>query len=200
MNLLAHALLSPPDSGVLAGNLAADWIKGRARQALPAALRHGMLLHQRIDAFTDAHPLVDYCSSLLEPAWGRYSPILVDVLFDHVLSCDWPRCCDEPRPGMIARAYAALREHQQHLPERAQYAVNMLLADDWLTCYASLDGIALSFTRMSARLNSRGHNIQLAPAVADFAVHRAAFHEAFHVFFPQLRRHVEECVAVAAPR
>ena len=191
MNLLAHALLSPDDPGVLAGNLTADWIKGRARQALPAALRRGMELHQRIDAFTDAHPLVDYCSTLLEPAWGRYAPILVDVLFDHILSVDWPRCCDLPRSVLIARAYAALRAHQPHLPEQAQYAVNLLLADDWLTCYATLDGIALSFTRMSARLNARGHNIQLAPAVADFAAHRVAFHRAFHEFFPQLRRHVE---------
>jgi len=192
MNLLAHALLSPDDPAVLAGNLTADWVKGRARLGLPADVRRGMALHQRIDAFTDAHPLVGQCAALLEPRWGRYSPVLVDLLFDHVLSVDWPRCAARERPALIAAAYAALRNHVHLLPAKAQWAVQALLADDWLSCYASLDGIALALTRMSARLNARGHGIELAPAVADFAAHRAAFHQAFHEFFPQLRRHVEQ--------
>src|SRR5690348_2335198 len=38
MNLLAHTLLSPPSPPILVGNLTADWVKGRARLALPAAL------------------------------------------------------------------------------------------------------------------------------------------------------------------
>jgi len=191
MNLLAHALLSPAEPAVMAGNLTADWIKGRARLTLPAGIRRGMTLHQQIDIFTDTHPLVDRCAALLEPCWGRYSPVLVDLFFDHVLSVDWLRCSDHPRPDLIAGAYDALRAHHHLLPERAQWVVAALLADDWLSCYASLDGIALCLTRMSARLNARGHGIELAPAVADFAAHQDAFHEAFHEFFPQLRRHVE---------
>ena len=192
MNLLAHAVLSPDDPEVLFGNLTADWVKGRARGGLPEGVRRGMELHQRIDGFTDRHPAVGRCAGLLEPAWGRYAPILVDVLLDHVLSVEWERWCTVGRREFIARVYAAARRHEGVLPERARYAVQMLLADDWLTCYASLDGIALSFSRMSARLNERGHAVELAPAVADFRVHREAFHAAFGEFFPELRRHVEE--------
>ncbi len=65
MNLLAHALLSPADPGILIGNLTADWIKGRARNALPRDLRAGIALHRQIDAFTDTHALVEQCSELL---------------------------------------------------------------------------------------------------------------------------------------
>ena len=192
MNLLAHAFLSPDEPAVMVGNLTADWVKGRARLALPEGVRRGMALHQRIDAFTDAHPLVEHCAALLEPKWGRYSPVLVDLLFDHVLSVDWGWWSGRARAELIAAAYTALRGHLHVLPERAQWAVHALLADDWLTLYASLDGMALALTRLSARLNMRGHGIELAPAVADFADHRAAFHQAFHEFFPQLRRHVEQ--------
>ena len=192
MNLLAHALLSPDEPAVMAGNLTADWVKGRARLGLPEGVRRGMALHQRIDAFTDAHPLVAQCAALLEPRWGRYSPVLVDLFFDHVLSVNWGRWSGRARAELIAAAYAALRGHLHVLPERAQWAVNALLADDWLTLYASLDGMALTLTRLSGRLNMRGHGIELAPAVADFAAHRAAFHQVFHEFFPQLRRHVEQ--------
>src|SRR3954462_12933413 len=110
MNLLAHALLSPPDPGMLVGNLVADWVKGRARLALPPALRAGMALHQRIDTFTDTHPLVERCCDLLSPAWGRYSPVLVDIFFDHALCAAWGDFCTRGREGLIADTYAALRE------------------------------------------------------------------------------------------
>jgi acyl carrier protein phosphodiesterase len=189
MNLLAHALLSPPHApaGVLVGNLTADWVKGKARHELPEDLRVGVTLHRRIDAFTDTHPLVDTCAALLEPNWGRYAPVLVDIFFDHVLSAEWHQYADEPRGPFIARTYAALRAHLHLLPPRAQYGANALLADDWFTCYATLDGIALSLSRLSKRLD---HGVELAPAVRDFAAHREAFHRAFAEFFPLLRQHV----------
>jgi len=191
MNLLAHALLSPPnDPAALFGNLTADWVKGRARLCLPANIRRGMEIHQRIDVFTDMHPNVQLCADLLEEKWGRYAPILVDVLFDHVLSLEWARHCRTGRTKMIATVYAALRDHRDLLPERAQFAVNALLADDWLTGYATLDGIALALSRMSARLRSRGHEFELAHAVRDFQAVQTEFHAAFNAFFPQLRVHV----------
>jgi acyl carrier protein phosphodiesterase len=192
MNLLAHAVLSPPNMpGVMTGNLTADWIKGRARHALPPDIREGITLHRRIDAFTDTHPLVDRCAALLEPRWHRYSTIIVDILFDHVLSVDWHHCCPAPREAFIAGAYQALRTHVHLLPERAQCGTHALLADDWFSCYASLEGIALSLSRLSARLRHSGHTIELAGAVDDFRRHESDFFNAFRDFFPQLRRHVE---------
>src|SRR5438093_498232 len=94
MNLLAHAVLSPLDeSGVMAGNLVADWVKGRARLGLPVELRRGMALHRRIDAFTDSHALVNGCVGSLEERWGRYGAVLVDIFFDYVLCQQWERHC-----------------------------------------------------------------------------------------------------------
>ena len=188
MNLLSHAVLSPPVPGILVGNLTADWVKGRARHGLPEALKRGVELHRRIDAFTDMHPVVERCAGMLEGNWGRYSPVLVDIFFDHVLSSTWGQHCDVPREMFIDQTYAALREHVHVLPERAQYASHALLADDWFRCYATLEGIGLSLSRMSKRL---GHGVELAPSVQDYVVHEAGFREAFEEFFPQLRRHVE---------
>jgi acyl carrier protein phosphodiesterase len=197
MNLLAHALLSPPNPAILFGNLTADWVKGRARLALPPEIQTGMRLHQQIDRFTDTHPLPAACADLLEPNWGRYSPVLVDLFFDHVLSVDWRLCNPHPRPDLIQNAYAALRRHEHLLQERPRWAVQAMLADDWLSSYDSLGGISLALTRMSARLNARGHGIELAPAIADFARHREAFHAAFHKFLPQLRRYLETTASLA---
>jgi acyl carrier protein phosphodiesterase len=190
MNLLAHALLSPDNPGILVGNLTADWVKGRARHQLPPAMQRGMTLHQAIDVFTDAHRRVEDCVQMLYPRWGRYSPILVDILFDHVLSENWDIHCEVPRPRVIERTYQALRAHIHHLPPRAQQACHHLLADDWLSCYCTLDGIALSLTRLSLRLRMTGHEVELAPAVQDYLICRESFAAAFRDFFPELRRHV----------
>src|ERR1051325_3083749 len=133
MNLLAHALLSPADPEILVGNLTADWVKGRARRGLPAGILAGMKLHGRIDAFTDVHPIVTTCADLLSPAWGRYAPVLVDILFDHVLSVQWADWCERAREDVIAESYSALRNHLHMLPERARWAASALLADDWFS-------------------------------------------------------------------
>jgi acyl carrier protein phosphodiesterase len=125
---------------------------------------------------------------MLSDRWERYSPVLVDIFFDHILSANWPRYCPVPRSQFIGTAYAALRGHHHLLPPRAQYATSALLADDWLSTYASLDGIALSLSRLSTRLQ---HGVELAPATEDLRTRRVAFESAFCQFFPELQRHVE---------
>ena len=198
MNLLAHALLSPPHNDeLLVGNLTADWIKGRARTQLPPTIQTGFTLHRRIDNFTDTHPLVESCTAKLDQNqnWSRYSPILVDIFFDHLLAAHWPTYSDQPLPQFIQHIYRTLHAHRPLLPDRANFAISHLIADDWLSTYATLDGIRLTLTRMSHRLK---HGIELAPAVDDLATHYDFFHHAFTEFFPQLQRAVQIAPTPAA--
>ncbi len=191
MNFLAHAYLSPPEPGVLVGNVVADFVKGRVRHTLPADLQQGIRLHRRIDAFTDLHPLVLRCAEILADRWGRYATILVDIFFDHCLAAQWPSYSPQPRPEFVQQVYLHLRAYQPCLPARAGLAVHALTGDDWLNSYASLDGIAWALMRLSRRLR---HDIELAPAVDDFAAHRAEFDAAFEAFFPQLIAHAAAIV------
>ena len=185
MNLLAHALLTPPgDDDLLVGNLTADWIKGRARLAFPQLLS-GFALHRYIDAFADTHPAMLRAVGALEPRWNRYAPVLADVLFDHVLAASWPH--PTPLPAFTGQIYGCLRAALPTLPPRAQHAACAMIADDWLTAYASLDGIRLALTRMSARL---AHGIELAPAVETFLEHQRLFAAAFHELLPALAGHL----------
>ncbi len=191
MNLLSHALLTPPfpdEPGVLVGNVVADWIKGRARLEMPEAVQKGMWLHGRIDVFMDTHELMGQCSALLSERWGRYAEVLVDIFFDHCLAARWELYSALPRRDFVAGTYAVLRGHLPVLPERAHYAVCALIADDWFNTYATLEGIALALSRLSARLR---HGVELAPAVDDLRTHADFFHAAYAAFFPQVRGHVQ---------
>lgn len=189
MNFLAHAYLSPPDQpGVLVGNVIADFVKGRARFTLPADLQRGFDLHRRIDTFTDTHPIPAHCADLLDSNWGRYAPVLVDIFFDHILAAEWAAHHAQPLAPFVQNLYTTLYTYRPHLPDRALLATTAMRADDWLTSYATLDGIALNLSRLSRRLR---HEVELAPAVHDFTTHRAAFYDAFNSFWPELKRAVQ---------
>lgn len=56
MNYLAHALLSNNNKGLLIGNFIADHIRGNDFKNFPEEVIKGILLHRRIDTFTDSHP------------------------------------------------------------------------------------------------------------------------------------------------
>lgn len=185
MNFLAHALLSPPEEEILVGNLTADFIKGQARRQLPAGIQAGIALHQRIDSFTDTHPLVYRCAEMFEGKWNRYAPILVDVFFDHCLARRWEDYHARPLEHFVAQTYGAVRVHHAVLPPRAQMATTYMMTDDWLNTYVTIEGIELTLARMTRRLK---HGIDLAPAAWDLAEQVAAVEEIFVGFFGELQQ------------
>jgi acyl carrier protein phosphodiesterase len=193
MNLLAHAILSPPAAAdapaILAGNLVADWIKGKARHALPAPLQTGITLHRAIDNFTDTHPLVITTAELLAPNWGRYSTVLADIFFDHLLARNFHRYHPLPLRLFAQHTYKTANSFTHCLPDRANLALAAMTTDDWLTSYQTPAGIRLALTRMSTRLK---HGIQLAPSVDDFLHHEPQFQAAFDQFFPLLKQHCRQ--------
>ena len=91
MNYLAHLLLGDRGPQWLVGSLMADFVKGRLPDTMEPALRHGIVLHRRIDAGTDTHPLVVECRGLFPAERRRYAGILTDIVFDHVLARGWER-------------------------------------------------------------------------------------------------------------
>jgi len=49
----------------------------------------GVVLHRRIDAYTDAHEDYKRCLALLGPRFRRFAPIALDVFVDHLLALHW---------------------------------------------------------------------------------------------------------------
>ena len=55
MNYLAHVYLSGSDKDLIIGNFIADHVKGKAYLDYPETIQKGILLHRKIDDFTDRH-------------------------------------------------------------------------------------------------------------------------------------------------
>jgi acyl carrier protein phosphodiesterase len=192
MNWLAHVYLSEPGAECRLGNLLADLVKGKARQAMSAAFLRGVACHQAVDAFTDFHPLVHRSRARLAPRWGRVGGILVDVFYDHFLARDWPRYSPVPLAEFTAGVYADLRSIQADLPAEARAGLERLIAEDRLGSYRTVAGIEDALRRVSARLAARtGRDFALGRAVVELTANDAGLAGDFAAFFPELCAHVE---------
>jgi acyl carrier protein phosphodiesterase len=188
MNWLAHALLSEPDIEFRLGNLLADLIKKRDRAGLSEAFRRGADRHQRIDAFTDYHPVVGRSRARLAAEWGRVSGILIDIFYDHFLANEWARYCPTPLDEFTAELYAGIRALPLSLAPEAEQAVRRMIEEDRLGSYRRLDGIEETLRRVSIRLAARtGVDFGLGRAVSELVAHRAGLADDFAEFFPALQ-------------
>src|SRR5215470_5364172 len=116
MNHLAHALLAGPDADLLLGSLLGDFWRGAPDPAWPAGVGAGVVLHRKIDVYTDSHPVVAEARALFGAPWRRYAGILIDIYFDHALARAWPRHGPEPLEAFSARIGGLLERHHDWLP------------------------------------------------------------------------------------
>ena len=185
MNLLAHAVLSGERPGVIVGGVMGDWIKGPVGPELPAEIAEGVRRHRRVDVFTDAHPVTARSRGRLQPRWGRYAGILVDLAYDFCLAAQWRELVDEPLESFVRRVHGMLTEAVDVLPSPAALIVGHLVAGEWLLAGRSWEGVGTALTRVARRLR---HPMPLGEGVDDLRRLESELAEDFREFFPELRR------------
>ena len=90
MNHLAHALLAGTHPDHRLGAFLGDHVKGRlALDSWPPEVAAGIVLHRRIDRWSDTHPAVRALRASAPPGWRRHCGIVFDVLFDAMLVRHW---------------------------------------------------------------------------------------------------------------
>jgi len=124
MNHLAHLLLANDDLNLLVGGFLGDFVKGRLKGERPEAIEAGIQLHRAIDQFTDFHPLVIRCRSLLPTNSRRVSGIIIDIAFDHYLACEWAQFSSIDLQTFDTETFERLLvpTMQRHFPNRALIA------------------------------------------------------------------------------
>src|SRR3954467_13425794 len=110
MNFLAHAFLARDDIDLMVGSLMGDFVKGRLDGQYAAPIMRGLILHRRVDTYTDSHPVLVRSRSRISPERRRYAGILVDLFYDHYLAVPWSDYADIPLETSAPHVYAALLE------------------------------------------------------------------------------------------
>jgi acyl carrier protein phosphodiesterase len=188
MNLLAHAVLSPPNPMIFIGNFATDFISSSEINSLHLDLQVGTALHREIDRFTDSHHAVLEAKSILV-GYQRFANPLVDIFFDHLLTHHWSEA--EDLNTFIANTYKTIEAHRSQLPEPASNILADVVSTDWLGKYQSVSGLQLTLQRIERRLNFRtGRQVALTGSLNFLEQHRDRFESLFLEFWPDLRVHV----------
>ena len=187
MNFLAHCFLSGPHEEVLIGNFIGDHVKGNKLMDYPEAVVAGIRLHRQIDSFTDSHPVVEQSKKRVRPRFRKYAPVIVDMYYDHLLARNWPLYSQIELKAYAAGVYKLLGQQKEILPERTLRMLPHFTRHDWLSGYASLDGLDNVLHGMARRTSFKSNMEQAAPFLE---LHYEEFGVEFQLFFPELQHFV----------
>ena len=85
MNYLGHLVLSGQDDEVLLGNFMADAVKGSSYKMYSTGVQKGILLHRKIDDFTDKHQSYLEGKRRFYDVYPKMGGVILDIVYDHLL-------------------------------------------------------------------------------------------------------------------
>lgn len=185
MNHLAHLLLAGTGPDERIGALLGDHVKGtETLRRLPPNRARGVVLHRRIDRWSDTHPAVTGIIRQLEPPWRRYGGVLLDVLFDHMLDRHWSRFADQPLDRFADDVEALLARHRGEFPRRlGRFTLWAEQVDLWRR-FGDRRLVEEIFRRLARR---HGHPSPLGRGLELLDAREGEIERAFLVLFPDLQ-------------
>lgn len=183
MNFLAHLYLSFDQEQILIGNFIADFVKGKEFEKYSPEIQKGIILHRKIDFFTDQHPIVKQSVKRLQSTQGRYASVLMDVFYDYFLAKNWKNYHIEELDFFAQNTYLSFQKNQEFLPEKLQKILPLMIQNNWLVNYANFEGIDKSLKSLAKRATFES---QILNALQDFQNNIEDYAQDFAIFFPDL--------------
>lgn len=187
MNFLAHIYLSGDDNLLKIGNFVADSIRGKDYLNYPTKIQQGVILHREIDTYTDAHEIWRKSKKLIVPQYNHYAAVLIDMYYDHFLAKNWIQYSSIPLEEYTQRFYTELQENFTILPVKVQNFLHIMLEENWLVKYRSIEGLKYILTQMDRR--TKGIS-KMSFATTELIEHYKTFEEHFSTFFIELQEHL----------
>ena len=183
MNYLAHVYLSGENEALTIGNFIADHVKGKAYLDYPETIQKGILLHRKIDLFTDKHPIFKKNVSLLFPQFRHYSRVIIDMFFDHFLAAQWGFYHPDTLQDFSRQFYALMQEYSGILPDKTKKILPVIIKYNWFMAYGSLEGLEWILDQMSQRTT---FPTNMSLAIQDLENNYSNIAVDFKIFFDEL--------------
>jgi acyl carrier protein phosphodiesterase len=149
MNFLAHLYLSGTDTDIMLGNFIADSVKGSMYKKFKPQIQQGILLHRKIDSFTDNHLITKELATLFRSQYKLHSGIVVDIFYDHFLTVNWKEYSDQKFTDYIQQVHRTLLRNIFVLPPRVKAFLPFFIARNRLYGYSTIEGIRSTLLAMS---------------------------------------------------
>ena len=195
MNFLAHFFLSNKIENIIVGNFLGDFVRGKQYTNYPNEIAKGILLHRKIDTFTDQHPIILQTNKLLHRDFGKYAPVITDIYYDHFLGVYFKKYkFDSQSEGdelsdFSKFIYKTLDQNYETLPSLAQQVFLRMKQQDWLFHYATLYGMEQSLNGLSRRAKYATH---LHKSFDFLKQNYSIIENDFLLFFPDIVQFVQE--------
>lgn len=188
MNFLAHLYLSGNSEELIIGNFIADAVKGNNLAHLPNNIQKGIVLHRKIDTFTDSHPIVEQSKERLRKNYKKYAAVIVDIYYDHYLAKNWHSYSQINLEQFTQHIYKLVQQYHTMLPEKSAHFAMYMIRYNILYQYAHIEGIEQVLKGMAKRASFISN---MEYAVNDLQEHYSLFENEFRQFFPELQRYIE---------
>lgn len=193
MNFLSHLFLSGDSKGLIIGNFIADSVKGSDYKNYPPEIQKGIILHRRIDTYTDAHPVVEESKQRLRPGYKKYAGVIVDVYYDHYLAANWESYSTEKLKDYTQKIYSLIKDHKDLLPLKSAHFTEYMVRYNILEAYSRMEGIDRVLRGMAGRTTFQSN---MEYAIADLKEHYLLFEDEFKRFFPELQQFVNAQIEI----
>lgn len=171
------------------GNFIADAIKGSHYNHFNDQIQAGIIIHRAIDSYTDAHPIVRISKRRLHERYGHYDGVIIDILYDHFLAKNWNKYSEIPLDIYTKSVYKLLQDNYGILPAKTQSYLPIMMEQNWLLKYRSIEGISDILKGMNRRTKGRS---KMNLASEDLLLHYQEFEDDFSAFFIDLENHLKE--------
>jgi acyl carrier protein phosphodiesterase len=188
MNFLAHFYLSGNSEERMIGNFLADFVRGKQFEQYSEGIIQGIMLHRKIDSYTDAHPVFKQSVARLRGKYAKYAGVIMDVFYDHLLAINWERYATSNLKDYTQYIHQLLEQNSQHLTSDARLFLKYMQHHNVPYFYAQKEGIQKVLHGMSQRTSfpSKMHE-----AVEELELYFPLFEDEFHVFFMDIKAYVE---------
>lgn len=186
MNYLAHVFLAANNPHAILGNLLGDFIKGRLENysnIYNSVIIGGLQHHRDLDCFTDRHQIYQESKKKISAENRRYSGVIIDIYYDHFLAKNWLNFSEENLEDFTQKIYQILLDNYAILPVKLQNALPIMLKENWLLSYQTIEGINITFARLSRRIKRENH---LPQATQDLITNYTQLELEFLAFFPEI--------------
>lgn len=186
MNHLAHFYLASKHPKIplidsLTGAFLGDFIKGKLKNDLPEDIERGIRLHRRIDSFTDSHPIVKKGYDNFKPPLRRFAPIILDLVFDHLLARDWSSHHHQSLAEFNSEVFDHLQTRLEFFPDKARLQMLAMKEKQSLLGYSDESFLDRSLNYLSSRIRRKNPLFNSFELVTDAL---PELEQSFSSFFP----------------
>jgi acyl carrier protein phosphodiesterase len=189
VNFLGHIFLSPSDDQILLGNFIADSVKGDPNKHYAGRVLEGVKFHRAIDYFTDHHEVVRQGVARFRESQGRWAPVVIDVIYDHILASDWNLHHHQELYPFVQNVYGKLEAQKHHFPTAVERYFMYMKTQNWLFNYQYEWGLLKSLRGLDRRTSIE---TKMYRAIEVFKKDEQAFRTEFKSFIADAQKMSED--------